>query len=156
MAAGPKKAKRRGAPITGKRSASTKPARSPTEASRLRQSKSQTRSDAAAKQTSRKPARGRRAAGQIDPVLAAQLEVIAQGLEQIADMHVELEEMRTVIEELARNVAALVANSSAQEAMPAEPSEPAIIEEVLIVGTDEGSGDDDEEPEPSGWGQAIA
>jgi hypothetical protein len=60
-----------------------------------------------------------------------------------------MEEMRTVLEELARNVAALVAGSSARE-LATKPSEPAAIEEVVIVGSDEGSGDNEGESGPSG------
>lgn len=151
MAAGPRKAKRRGAPATGKQSASTKSVRSPP-----RRYKSQARPNAPVKEASQKPARGRRtaaglpAAGQIDPVLAAQLEAIAHGLEQIADIRAEMEEMRAVIEELAQNVAALVANNSEQE-RAAEPPEPAVIEEVLIIENVDDPGDDDEGSEPPGF-----
>ncbi len=91
-----------------------------------------------------KPARGRpltrrktagvRGAGQMDAVVAAQLEAIAHGLEQVSDMRAELEEMRTIVEELAQNVAALVANSPGQERGLDQPAM-TVTEEVLIVDT---------------------
>lgn len=155
MAAGPKKAKRRSAPITGRRSASTKPVRPTTEVNPLRRYKSQARSNAPTKEPAQKPVRGRRAAeglrgtGRTDSVLAAQLEAIAHGLDQIADIRAEMEEMRTIIEELARNVAALVGNRSVQGRGP-EPAS-TVTGEVLIVENYQDAGD--EGPEPSGSAQ---
>jgi hypothetical protein len=154
MATGARKAKRRTAPITGRRSESTKPANPPTDARPLRGQKSRARSDAPVKETSRKSTRSRRTTagrrgGGKDSGLAAQLEAIARGLQQIAVIRTEMEEMRTVLEELAQNVAALVTGSSARE-LATEPSESAVIEEVLIVGSDEDSGDNEEESGPSG------
>ena len=89
------------------------------EAGRPRRRKMQARYGAPAKGTTTKPARGvarvRRKpdAGQLDSVLAAQLEIIARSLEQISDMRAELGELRAIVEELAQNVAALLANSTA-------------------------------------------
>ena len=88
----------------------------------------------------------------MDAVLAAQLEAIAHGLEQISDMRAELQDIRTLVEALAKNIAALVANSPVQERGLDQP-ETAVIDEVLIVETDDSgsaSADEKEASEPSG------
>jgi len=161
MAANPKRSsKRRGEAITGRRSASSKPARPPKEASASRQRKKQARPSASVKETTQKRARGRRqipqktagvrGAGPMDAVVAAQLEAIAHGLEQISDMRAELAELRTIIEELAQNVATLVANGLEQERGLDQPAT-TVTEEVLIVETDDSDSDTidgEEEAEP--------
>ncbi len=132
--------------------------RSVTDASPSQRSTSQARSNAPAKQKSQKPVRkrptaaGLRGSGQMDAVLAAQLEAIAHGLEDIPSIRAEIEEIRTVLEELAQNVAALVASSSMQD-RDLEPPAPAVVDEVVIVEAYEDSDGDDERSEPPGFPQ---
>jgi hypothetical protein len=159
MAAGSKKpSKRHGAATTGRRFAGGKPVSASKDASPARGRKMQARSGGTGKGTIGKPARGRaqtrrkttsiRAAGQMDAVLAAQLEAIANGLEQIPDIRAELQELRTIVEELVQTVAALVANS-AVSGSDLEQSAPTPTDEVLIVETYDIPADGDEALEPS-------
>ena len=114
------------------------------------------------KGTAEKPARGKvqtrrkttsiRGAGQMDAVLAAQLEAIANGLEQFTDIRAELQELRTIVEELVQTVAALVANSTVSGS-DLEQSTPTPTDEVLIVETYDIPVDGDEALEPSGTSQ---
>ena len=163
MAAGPKRpSKRHGTATTGRRSPSSKPVRAPIGASPPRRRKIEAGHSVPGKGTSEKPGRGRvqtrrkatsiRGAGQMDAVLAAQLEAIANGLEQITDIRTELQELRTIVEELVQSVTALVAKS-AVSGSDLEQSVPTPTDEVLIVETYDIPADGDEALEPSGTSQ---
>jgi hypothetical protein len=163
MAAGPKRpSKRHGTATTGGRSPSSKPVRAPIGASPLRLGKMPAGHGVPAKGTTEKPARGRvqtrrkatsiRSAGRMDAVLAAQLEVIANGLEQVTEIRAELQELRTIVEELVQSVTALVANS-AVSGSDLEQSTPTPTDEVLIVETYDIPADGYEALEPSGISQ---
>ena len=137
MAAPPKTAKRRGAPIAGRRSAKTKPAKTTTRP----RAKSQAHASGPAKKPAQKPTRerrtaaGPRSAGRIDSILAAQLEAIAHGLEQIGDLRAEISELRAVIEELSLNVTALIETIFEQTAVD-QGEEPAEANDLVIIETD--------------------
>ena len=133
--------------------------RAPIGAGTARRRKMQAGHSVPGKGTTEKAARGRaqtrrkttsiRGAGQMDAVLAAQLEAIANGLEHITDIRAELQELRTIVEELVQSVAALVANSPVSGS-GLEQSAPTPIDEVLIVETYDIPADGDEALEPSG------
>ena len=160
MAAGSKRpSNRHGTATTGRRSSGSKPVRAPIGASPPRRRKMPAGHSVPGKGTTEKPARGRaqtrrkatsiRGAGQMDAVLAAQLEAIANRLEQITEIRAELQELRTIVEELVQSVAALVA-SSAVSGSDFEQSTPTPTDEVLIVETYDIPADGDEALEPSG------
>lgn len=76
---------------------------------------------AAHARTQTKPVPSNRTAAQMDAVLAAQFEAMAQELGQIRELRTELNDVRMLVQALTEMVEGLVANQRAQDADP-EPA----------------------------------